>query len=48
MSSEIEYLMRTVEELDEKIFRLMNQVELLKMRIENLEKKADEDESPAS
>lgn len=47
MSSQIEYLLRAVDEIDEKLSRILNWLAMLEMRIENLEKRLDEDESPS-
>lgn len=47
MDQPIEHLWNVIDELDEKISYLLNRVTLLEMRIENLEKKLDEDESPS-
>lgn len=45
MSSEIEYLLQALEDAESRIAFLLNKVALLEMRIENLEKRLDEDES---
>jgi hypothetical protein len=47
MDSEIEYLLNAIEEIDEKISRILNRLAIMDMRIENLEKRPDEDESPS-
>lgn len=47
MESILEYLIQKVEELEEQNAWLINRLILAEMRIENLERRLDEDESPS-
>ena len=48
MDSILEYLISKVDELEEQNAWLMNRLLLAEMRIENLEKKVSENQSPTS